>query len=72
VFSIIRYAVPLEALTGIAIVAAMRHLLPARRLIPGTAVILAAVPATSSWPNWGRVRATPHRRTAPSWPSLAS
>jgi hypothetical protein len=55
-FSIIRYAVPLEALTGIVILAAMRHLLPARRLVPSAALVLVALLATSSWPNWGRMR----------------
>ena len=59
-FSIIRYAVPLEALTGIVIVAAMRHLLPARRLVPAAALVLVALLATPSWPNWGRVRQYGH------------
>ncbi len=54
-FSILRYAVPLEALTGVVIVAALRSALPRRRALQGAALALVFLGATSGWPGWGRI-----------------
>ena len=53
-FSILRYAIPLEALTGCVIVAALQSL-PPRRARQGGVVVLVFLLATAGWPGWGRV-----------------
>lgn len=55
-FSILRYAIPLEALTGTVIIAALRSILaPGWALRSGLAALVVLV-ASAGWPGWGRVR----------------
>lgn len=58
-FSILRYAIPLEVLTGLVIVAAIEALVPPRRLVQAGLLVWAFLLSTSGWPGWGRVRSTP-------------
>ena len=54
-FSILRYAVPLEALTGAVIVAALQSALRQRRAVQGAMLVLVFLLASAGWPGWGRI-----------------
>src|SRR5262249_31952434 len=55
VFSIYRYGVALEMLTGVIAIGALAWILPDRRARMGVAVALTALAAaTTVYPNWGR------------------
>ncbi len=59
-FSILRYAVPLEALTGTVIVAALQSALRQRRAVQGGVLVLVFVLASAGWPGWGRISVNRH------------
>jgi hypothetical protein len=54
-FSIYRYLLPLELLTGALIVGLMRTLLPARTLPVAVTILALAIIGTTRWPDWGHV-----------------
>lgn len=70
-FSILRYAMPLEVLTGLVILAGLQALLPARRVTWAGFAALVGILALTGWPGWGRLGRTPARLfeiTAPLLP----
>lgn len=69
-FSILRYAVALEVLTGVVILAALHRFLPARQVTWGAFAALVLVLVTAGWPGWGRVRGAPERLFAIDAPAL--
>jgi hypothetical protein len=69
-FSILRYAVPLEVLSGIVVTAALHSLLPARQVTWAAFAVLVLLLATTSWPGFGRLRTTPERLFAITAPLL--
>jgi hypothetical protein len=54
-FSIYRYAIPLEILGAALIIGALITILPARPRSATAALLTAAICAASTYPNWGRV-----------------
>jgi len=70
-FSIVRYAAPLEAISGIIIAFAVRRLAPRKRL-PCLIMVLLFLVSTTAWPGWGRVRYASGRVFAIDAPELPS
>jgi hypothetical protein len=54
-FSIYRYAIPLEIIGGMLVVGALRAVLPARLAIAAAALLTAAICLDTAYPNWGRI-----------------